>query len=137
MQTFTTIQGDRYTQADRIDRNRNSDHLAALATENPLTWLHSLGYDVSQAKLVQVDFDPYKRDRMPEVDRIAALAVLEHFGHPAGRQAGGFVTSLLETMGRADAGNRARLVAAFPEYGDLFLLAKDTEGGTELLAARL
>lgn len=73
----------------------------------------------------------------PKMDAYAVRAVLSHFGHPAGLQAGGFVTSLLETMGRADSGNRAKLVAAFPEWGVPFVVAKDVMGGTDALAAQL
>lgn len=136
MNTFTAIQGDRYTQSDHRERNRSRDHLAALAQPSPLMALHGIGYDVSQAKLVEVDFDPYEAAREPELEQDAVLAVLDYFGHPAGRQAGGFVTSLLETMGRADLGNRAKLVAAFPEWGIPFVIAKDEVGGTARLAAR-
>lgn len=73
----------------------------------------------------------------PELDEDAVLAVLDYFAHPAGRQAGGFVTSLLETMGRADLSNRAKLVAAFPEWGVPFAIAKDVAGGTDALAAQI
>jgi hypothetical protein len=73
----------------------------------------------------------------PERGTYAVRAVLSHFGHPAGVQAGGFVTSLLETMGRADSGNRAKLVAAFPEWGVPFVIAKDVAGGTDALATQL
>lgn len=58
------IQGDRYTQADRLTRNRNADHLEALATDDPLMHLHGLGYDVSTASVVDLCFDPYAGSRM-------------------------------------------------------------------------
>lgn len=65
----------------------------------------------------------------------ALLAVLHHFGNPAGRQGGGFVTSLLETMDRADSSNLARLINAFPEFATPFMLVKETPGGIETLEA--
>lgn len=67
------------------------------------------------------------------LDREAALAVLWHFGDPAGRQPGTFTEHLLQAMSYADLDNQARLVAAFPELGAAFLAAKTARDGIERL----
>lgn len=65
--------------------------------------------------------------------RAAIRTVLAHFGDDLGIKGGGFTTALLETMSRADLGNRARLVAAFPEYGVPFQIAATIGNGTAAL----
>lgn len=46
------IIGTHYTQADSWTRDYAADFETALKTENPLMFLHGLGYDVSEAKVV-------------------------------------------------------------------------------------
>lgn len=91
---------------------------------------------VNAGRIIEIPGSPYTYQLASELPEDAVLAVLDYFGHPAGRQAGGFVTSLLETMGRADLSNRAKLVAAFPEWGVPFVVARDVAGGIDSLAAR-
>jgi len=75
--------------------------------------------------------DDYPAGASPD----GAKAVLSFFGDPVGVTPGSFVQSLLETMSHADETNRARLVAAFPEYGRPFLMAKSARDGIERLRA--
>lgn len=110
------------TGAERISREELNDYVEAA---------------VNAGRIIEIPGDPYTYRLASELPEDAVLAVLDYFGHPAGRQAGGFVTSLLETMGRADLANRAKLVAAFPEWGVPFVLAKDVKGGTDALAAQI
>ncbi len=63
----------------------------------------------------------------------AAYAVLWYFGHPAGIEPGSFTASLLETFSRADLGNRASLLSAFPELGSAFIAAQREHDGIEML----
>lgn len=67
-----------------------------------------------------------------------AAHVLSHFGR-GGYPAGDWSESLITLIDRADMTNRAKLLAAFPEYGAAVLLAKYDEEGISKLkrAARL
>lgn len=63
-----------------------------------------------------------------------AQAVLWHFGDQRdGVQSGSFVTRLLQACGAADAGNRAKLAAGFPEYVAAFDLVVHHSWGLEYL----
>lgn len=64
-------------------------------------------------------------------------AVLWYFAPGENYEPGGFIVALLDAMGRADRTNRRRLVAAFPEVGVPFELAKDIEGGLRACAVGL
>lgn len=67
------------------------------------------------------------------ITREAALAVLWFFGHQEGRNPGDFTQHLLEALAHADLTNRAALVAAFPDLGHAFLMAKSDRDGIEKL----
>lgn len=73
-----------------------------------------------------------KRRELQEDQADGIGAVLYHFTGQ-GRIPGGFACSLMETMGKADRTNLARLIAAFPEYGVPFDIAAHVEGGTAAL----
>lgn len=55
------------------------------------------------------------------LDEEAVRRVLWFFGRPGGREPGGFFTSLLEAMSKADQENLARLHVGFP--ADAFWMA--------------
>jgi hypothetical protein len=61
-----------------------------------------------------------------------AAHVLSHFGR-GGYPAGDWAESLITLIDRADMVNRAKLLAAFPEYGAAVLLAKYDEEGIATL----
>jgi hypothetical protein len=61
-----------------------------------------------------------------------AAHVLSHFGR-GGYPAGDWAESLITLIDRADMINRAKLLAAFPEYGRAVLLAKYDEEGIATL----
>jgi hypothetical protein len=68
--------------------------------------------------VIDKTYSDYMNDDGPFVIKPeAAQAVLHFFGDSVGRDPGAFVVTLLEAMAAADVTNRARLVAAFPEYG--------------------
>jgi hypothetical protein len=63
-------------------------------------------------------------------------AVLSYFGHPEGREAGSFLTRLIEAMGVADLDNFDKLSLAFPEIAVPFNMAsREPEGTRTLLVA--
>lgn len=61
-----------------------------------------------------------------------AAHVLSHFGR-GGYPAGDWTESLITLIDRADMINRAKLLAAFPDYGRAVLLAKYDEEGIATL----
>lgn len=61
-----------------------------------------------------------------------AAHVLSHFGR-GGYPAGDWSESLITLIDRADMTNRAKLLAAFPDYGRAVLLAKYDEEGIATL----
>jgi hypothetical protein len=67
-----------------------------------------------------------------------AAHVLSHFGR-GGYPAGDWSEALITLIDRANMTNRAKLLAAFPDYGAAVLLAKYDEEGIDKLkrAARL
>jgi hypothetical protein len=69
-------------------------------------------------------------------DRFTTVArhVLWFFGDRGeGQEPGGFVAGLLELFARADPENFAKLMGAFPLYGDVFNSAKNVAGGVDEL----
>lgn len=63
-------------------------------------------------------------------------AVLNYFGHPEGREAGGFLTRLIEAMGVADLDNFDKLAQVFPEIAvPLNMASREPEGTRTLLVA--
>jgi hypothetical protein len=64
----------------------------------------------------------------PTISPETAAHVLSHFGR-GGYPAGDWTESLISLIDRADMVHRAKLTAAFPDYGRAILLAKyDAEG---------
>jgi hypothetical protein len=61
-----------------------------------------------------------------------ASHVLSHFGR-GGYPAGDWSETLITLIDRADTQNRAKLLAAYPEYGRAVLLAKYDEEGIATL----
>ncbi|MFH8804108.1 hypothetical protein ACH4F6_31720 [Streptomyces sp. NPDC017936] len=68
----------------------------------------------------------------PSVSREVAAHVLSHFGR-GGYPAGDWTESLISLIDRADMTNRAKLMAAFPDYGRAVLIAKYDEEGVATL----
>lgn len=68
--------------------------------------------------------------------RHAALPVLAFFGHPAGREAGGFVTALIIALSRADRENRAKLATVYPAYTEAYEMGSSVSDGLDQLARR-
>lgn len=68
----------------------------------------------------------------PTIPAEVAAHVLSHFGR-GGYPAGDWTESLITLIDRADTTNRAKLLAAFPEYGAAVLLAKYDEEGIATL----
>ncbi|WP_171117876.1 MULTISPECIES: hypothetical protein [unclassified Streptomyces] len=68
----------------------------------------------------------------PTIPADVAAHVLSHFGR-GGYPAGDWTESLITLIDRADMTNRAKLLAAFPEYGAAVLLAKYDEEGIATL----
>lgn len=64
-----------------------------------------------------------------------AAHVLSHFGRPGGYPAGDWTESLISLIDRADMVHRAKLTAAFPDYGAAIILAKYDERGINQLQA--
>ncbi|MEV4472854.1 hypothetical protein [Nonomuraea sp. NPDC049504] len=71
----------------------------------------------------------------PHITPETAAHVLFHLGR-GGWPGSTFVQKLLQAFDVADALNRARLAAGFPEYAAAFELAKSTDTGIALLQAR-
>jgi hypothetical protein len=61
-----------------------------------------------------------------------AAHVLSHFGR-GGYPAGDWAESLITLIDRADMANRAKLLAAFPDYGRAVMFAKYDEEGIATL----
>jgi hypothetical protein len=70
----------------------------------------------------------------PTIPAEVAAHVLSHFGR-GGYPAGDWTESLITLIDRADMTNRARLLAAYPEYGAAITLAKYDENGIATLQA--
>ena len=66
------------------------------------------------------------------ISREVAAHVLSHFGR-GGYPAGDWTERLVTLIDTADMANRAKLLAAFPEYGRAVLLAKYDEEGIATL----
>jgi hypothetical protein len=67
------------------------------------------------------------------ISREVAARVLSHFGR-GGYPAGDWTESLISLIDRADMVHRAKLTAAFPDYGAAIALAKYDETGIDQLA---
>lgn len=65
-------------------------------------------------------------------DRIKVLAgyALRHYGYHAGPEPGSFYKALVETIGRADPQNRARLALSFPVLVGMMAAISDDPNGT-------
>jgi len=56
--------------------------------------------------------------RLTAEEKEAARHLLYHHGHPDGWKPGGFSSALITCLERADPSNLARLLHAFPAYGN-------------------